>query len=252
MIAAVWLVAAPSQLLAQNVTRANANQRIINFSGRIWWVKANPAPVGPGPNHFSDSPGNVWVDPQGRLHLKITNQNGIWYCAEIVSAQVLGFGTNIWVLDSPVGALDPNVVFGLFTWSDDPSYSNREIDIEFSKFGNASDAGNAQYSVQPATSPRNFQRFQLPLGLTPSTHALNWRSGRISFQSVSGSSPAGPIVSQWNYAGPVPAPGNQNVRMNLWLFRGQPPTNHQQVEVIIRSYQYAAAAPRDSGHRSTR
>jgi hypothetical protein len=55
----------------------------------------------------------VWVDTQGRLHLKITGGKRTWYCAEIVSKASLGHG--------------------LFTWQDtDPSFANREIDIEFS------------------------------------------------------------------------------------------------------------------------
>ena len=46
-------------------------------------------------------------------------------------------------------ALDARAVLGLFTWNDDAPYTHREIDIELSRWDNASDANNAQYVVQP-------------------------------------------------------------------------------------------------------
>lgn len=36
--------------------------RTLAWSGRSWLVKASSTPVGPGPNLFSDSTDNVWVD----------------------------------------------------------------------------------------------------------------------------------------------------------------------------------------------
>ena len=37
------------------------------------------------------------------------------------------------------------------------------------------------------------------------------------------------------YIGDQPLP----VQINLWLFKGQPPGNHQQVELIVRSFKFA-------------
>jgi hypothetical protein len=64
--------------------------RTIQFSGALWYVKSHSTPVGPGPNYFSDSPCNVWVDAQGRLHLKITREEGRWLCAEVIHAYSAG------------------------------------------------------------------------------------------------------------------------------------------------------------------
>ncbi len=41
-------------------------------------MKASPGLVGPGPNVFSDSPENVWVDAAGQLHMRITARDGQW------------------------------------------------------------------------------------------------------------------------------------------------------------------------------
>src|SRR5437773_1501268 len=83
-----------------------------------------------------------------RLHLKITHSGGTWQCAEINSERTLGYGKYIFQLDSPPD-FDPNVVLGLFTWSDNNAFNNREIDIEIARWGDASDLTNAQFVVQP-------------------------------------------------------------------------------------------------------
>ncbi|NEU73400.1 hypothetical protein PI95_012690 [Hassallia byssoidea VB512170] len=49
-----------------------ADKKTINFSGYVWEVRSS-GDGGPGPNHWSSD--NVWVDQDGYLHLKITQQN---------------------------------------------------------------------------------------------------------------------------------------------------------------------------------
>lgn len=102
--------------------------RSIQFSGYAWRVKRHTTPVGPGPNLFSDSECNVWVDARGRLHLKITHGGSRWECAEVICTRSLGYGTYRFYLDSEVHDLDPKVVLGLFTWSDTRDFGYREID----------------------------------------------------------------------------------------------------------------------------
>ena len=218
--------------------------RTIAFSGYTWNVKSSSGRVGPGPNYFSNSAQNVWVDADGRLHLNITNAKGKWYCAEIVSQLSFGHGTYRFYLDSPVDALDPNVVLGLFTWNDDPAFNNREIDLEFSRWGSANNL-NAQYVVQPYTLPQNILRFSEPPGLWQTTHSFNWTPTEVVFQSLKGLTavPASPsdVIQQWTFTGSVPPAGGENARLNLWLFRGSRPTDGRQVEVVVRRFEFVPA-----------
>ena len=46
--------------------------RIVEFSGYKWIVKeSHLQKIGPGPNFFSNSEQNVWVDQFDELHLKV-------------------------------------------------------------------------------------------------------------------------------------------------------------------------------------
>jgi len=207
----------------------------IVWSGHTWQVKSSQSKVGPGPNFFSASAENVSVDAQGRLHLRITYRNGRWNCAEIISNESFGYGTYSFDVASPIDGLDPSVVLGLFTWSDKAAYNHREIDIEFGRWGNASDTTNAQYVVQPYDLAGHLRRWTLPVGATPSTHDFVWRSSRVDFASF-----ANGWTTTWSFAGAgVPRAGGENARLNLWLYGGVPPTNGQDVEVIVSGFVFA-------------
>ncbi|MES2958984.1 MAG: glycoside hydrolase family 16 protein [Pseudomonadota bacterium] len=216
---------------------AAASARTINFSGITWIVKSSGGELwGPGPNNFSDAESNVSVDAQGRLHLRITHENGIWKSAEVIAQKSLGYGTYRFTIDSDVAGLDPNVVLGLFTWNDDPAFDHREIDIEFSRWGNPFDPTNAQYTVQPYTVSANLQRWTLNPGYGQTSHSFRWTKNSIVFESLF----AGSTLKSWNYtrrAG-VPKPGGENPRINLWLFRGAAPQNGLPVEVIISRFEH--------------
>lgn len=213
-----------------------ARVRTLEFSGYTWEVKSSSGAVGPGPNVFSDSTGNVWVDGSGRLHLKITYSKGRWRCAEVINTQSLGLGRYTFQLDSAVDALDPNVVLGLFTWSDDPAYANRELDIEFSRWGQAADPTNAQYVVQPYDGAGHLQRVTQP-AVSASTYSFDWESGFVAFAG----STATP--SAWTYVGAdVPPPGSEHARMNLWLFRGAAPSDGKAVEVVVKRFSFTPSS----------
>jgi len=208
----------------------------ITWSGHTWQVKSSQSKVGPGPNYFSASTDNVWVDGEGRLHLKITYRNGRWSCAEIISSESFGYGTYVFDVASPVDDLDANVVLGLFTWSDKAAYNHREIDIEFARWRNPLDPTNAQYVVQPYDVAGHLVRWTLPSGASPTTHDFTWRAGRIDF----GSFDLGGWSNSWTYAGSaVPKPGGENVRLNLWLSGGFAPSDGQEVEVVVNDFGFA-------------
>jgi len=215
----------------------------IQFSGYTWNVKSSSGRVGPGPNYFSASPSNVWVDAAGKLHLKITKRNNRWQCAEVVNSQSLGAGSYRFTVETAVDALDPNVVLGLFTWNDDPAYNHREIDTEFSRWASATNQ-NAQYVVQPYSLSTNIHRFNEPPGVGFTTHSFDWRAASVFFQSLAGFYSATPapstILQQWTETNGVPVPGGENARMNLWLYRGRAPTNRNEVEIVFDRFEFAA------------
>ena len=178
------------------------------FSGREWTVKdSGGSRWGPGPNLFSSSTNNVWVDAQGRLHLKITGSKRTWSCAEIVSKASLGHGSYRFYLDSTVDNLDRNAVLGLFTWHDtDSSFANREIDIEFARWGNANDPATASTWCSPTTT-RGTWSLHAAAAPRAVDHLFDWRPDRVDFKSLHGhqTTPAipGDLIAQWTFADPA-------------------------------------------------
>jgi hypothetical protein len=237
----------PTNVTAQAVAsvivdRDDPNVRRIDFSGYNWWVKSSLSQLGPGPNYFSDSTNNVWLDASNRLHLRITNRSNQWQCAEVVTRRTFGHGHYRFELDSRVDNLDPYVVLGLFTWSDDPAYDHREIDIECSRWTWAGDPNNAQFVVQPYNLPDHLVRYAVPAGLTNSTHLFAWETNRVVFQSQRGSFSPAPaptnVISSWVYTNTVPPSGDENVRINLWLYQGHAPGDSNEVEVVIKRFRF--------------
>ncbi|MBA2390399.1 MAG: glycoside hydrolase family 16 protein [Geodermatophilaceae bacterium] len=204
------------------------------FAGYTWTVKFSSSPVGPGPNVFSDSADNVWVDTAGRLHLRITCRAGLWRCGEVILDRSLGYGSYFFTLVSSVGGLDPNVVLGLFTWGHDPADEHREIDIEFARWG-AVVGPNAQYVVQPHDRVGHRHSFSWTAA-APTTHAFAWNPDEVSFRSAT---LAGETIASWTYSGPdVPSAADERARINLWLYGGASPTDGAEVEVVVSEFTF--------------
>lgn len=237
----------PTNVTAQaidsvTVFRRDPSVRWIQFSGYDWWVKASSDPVGPGPNYFSSSTNNVWIDEQSQLHVRITNRSNQWQCAEVVSERSFGYGAYRFELNSNVDDIDLNAVLGLFTWSDDPAYAHREIDIEGSRWGNAADSNNAQFVVQPFDTAGHLARYDVPSNQTNSTHWFVWETNQVSFQSQRGSFKPGAnpdnLITNWVYTLTVPQSGDENVRINFWLVNGAAPVGNHELEFVIKSFQF--------------
>jgi hypothetical protein len=214
--------------------------RMIQFSGYDWKVKASTRRVGPGPNYFSDSTDNVWVDNRG-LHLRITQRNGNFYAAEVVSDRSFGYGTYRFRVGSNTDNLDPRAVLGLFTWSDAPEFHHREIDVEISRWGQPEN-DDCQFVLQPYRRAGNMVRFRLPRGLDGSTHSFKWSRGSLFCQSLRGSkaepTDAAAVIKQHTFAAGLPEPGGENARINLWLLGGRPPLDGKEHEVIISRFEH--------------
>jgi YVTN family beta-propeller protein len=229
--------------VAQVTVEREAVFRTIEFSGYTWKVKASETPAGPGPNYFSDRAEDVWVDESGRLHLRIVQQDGRWYCTEVFTEAPLGYGKYVFHVASRVDQLDQNIVLGLFTWDDTaPEHNYREIDIELARWGQAAN-DNAQYVVQPWDHAGNMHRFNVELDGDDSTYGFDWRADRVFFQSLHGHQPfPGPgeteIASWTNTGDDIPPAGGGNARINLWLFYGDPPSNGEGAEVVIEAFEF--------------
>jgi hypothetical protein len=224
-------------------TTATRSARIISFSGYDWAVKSSVEgshtwPVGPGQNYFSASSENVWVDEQGRLHLKITKNDGKWYCAEIRCLEEFGYGTYHFYLSSGFEQMinqNENVVLGLFTYDDEAPPPYREMTIEYAKWGDP-EAANGQFVVQPPETVGNKQRFTFPYTGQDSKHSFKWGADEIGFEA----SYDGTVAASWTYTGnDIPDHGNETVRMNLWLCDKEGPGEQSEVEVVIERFEFA-------------
>ncbi len=217
------------------ITRtATSYYRTLTFSGYDWSVKSSSTLVGPGPNYFSNTADNVWLDSGGQLHLKITTKDNKWYCGEVVSQRSFGYGRYIFHLGSKADQLNENIILGLFTWDDAPEYTHREIDIEFSRWGQKAN-DNTQFVIQPWDRPGNIHRLNIQFPTDSSRHSFEWKSSNVLFQSYLGNN----MVGFWNYAGrDIPVPGNENARINLWLMNGWAPSDKKEMEMIIKKFEF--------------
>lgn len=223
---------------ATDKTRSDSPIKTLQFSGYEWLIKTSDQRVGPGPNYFSDSSDNVYIDAEGQLHLRITQQDGRWFCAEVISSRSFGYGTYRFHLKTTAESLDPQAVLGMFTWSDEPAYAHREIDIEISRWNHPNNK-NAQFVVQPYTHMENIVRFQMPSGLSSSVHSFNWKPDNVHFQSQHEQT----VVQQHTFTRGIPKAGGENARINLWLFAGRPPTDGKPVEVVISKFEFTPMPP---------
>ncbi len=206
----------------------------VTWNGVAWQVKTSNAAVGPGPNIFSKA--NVSVDSAG-LHLRIARDaSGRWTTSEVIAPTSLGYGTYTFTVATRLDQLDPNVVLGLFTWSDKAPYAHREIDYEAARWGSATDPTNSQFVVQPYDKLNHLVRFTAP-AVARTIQQFTWRAGSVSF--VSKRLDTNAEVYSYTYTGAdVPRPGDERVHLNLWLFGGAAPTNNLPVEVIVESFAF--------------
>lgn len=203
-----------------------AQARTIRFSGHDWEVKNGPS-IAPGPNRWSDSSKNVWVDTKGRLHLKITKRGGVWSCAEVFIKRPTTFGLHRFLVIGRPKDFDPAVTFGAFLYQSDA----QEIDIEFARWSDAADSNDAQFVVQPYQRPENIHRFSLP-SETVMNLDIDWRSDRVGFALRR--DPRS-LVRVWRWKGNIPHLRRPQVRLNLWLDQGKPPGDGREAEIIIAS-----------------
>lgn len=232
----------------------------IVFANRVWEIKrATNRRVGPGPNYFSPLERDVWVEDNGHLHLTISNQDGRWWCTEVVLQENLGYGTYAFYTRGRVDIHDPNIILGLFTWDTHGDaggpWPYREIDFEFTRWSDPDNPTNAQFVVQPWDQPGTLRRYRVDL--TDEQQDLTcvwiWSPGRVDFATYYGHHPLDNLPQDqleiaWTYDGQwVPDPGRENVRFNYWLNNGNAPMNGQPSEVTITDFVYLPLDAADYG-----
>lgn len=209
----------------------------LSFSGHSWRVRDYEGM--PGPNGFSAK--NVWVDKEGALHLQIRHQDGKWTCAEVIAEGDFSPGRYAFVVEGPVGTLDPQVVFGLFTYprAEVGKSGTHEIDIEFARWGNAA-YPNLNYTVWPATEglKQTTESREVKIDAALTQHTFIWEKERVSFASFAGKTE----LASWIYAPEDAArrisQGPQQLMINLWLMDGKAPQDGKEVEVVVRRFVY--------------
>ena len=210
------------------------------------WTISHVNQTYPGPNNFASD--NVWVDNETDwLHLTITNSGSTWYCAEIfTNNDSFSFGTYQWQIISPL-KFNKNVVLGL-TIDGGQGIYNR-IDSEYTKWGNANNRDNVQFTYYPPGRKWPSQALLLNHRLQGnySTQRVKWTSKSLQFLSISGHLPINttrnvtykhtdaPRIDHLNL---IPQSNNMRIYMNLWLLNGNAPSDEQPVEVIFAGFQH--------------
>lgn len=235
MLMAYFVLATQNQCTVKKGISLKNDNRIIHFSGYNWIVRNTyDRKQGPGPNLFSNSSENVWVDKTGKLHLKIVKRKGEWYCSEVTLDKKVGYGKYIFYINSSLSSLDEHIVAGLFTYLND----HQEIDIEFSRWS-VPDNENAQYVVQPHDLPDNQYLFNLDDSTRNSVHSFEWLENKITFESGFGDHYAEQKLQRWVYKGNhIPKQSNERLKMNLWLYRGKGPQKSGSHELVVDSVKF--------------
>ncbi len=225
------------------ITPQTAIPKTLQFSGYTWDIK-NAIVFGPGPCTWSGQ--NAYVDNDGYLHMKISYNNGLWYCSEVITQQWMTYGTYTYTLQSAYG-IELSEVLGLFSYADD----NNEIDWEVSQWLNLT-RDNSQATVQPepyylsadGVTGGNQARFNLTY-TGQVTFAYTWTATGVNFLAWMGNSST---LSQYtllmNYTSSFNMQKNTfaPVHINWWLVNNTDPISETGKEIVVESFTYKPAS----------
>jgi hypothetical protein len=209
----------------------------VNFSGYEWKVRTIASDRG-GLNNLYDGD-NAWTDASGALHLRMKKKGDRWSCAHVELTRSLGYGTYILVVGD-TSHLEPAAVLSMNTFDEisggDEHY--RELDVEISRWGDATSKNNAQYGVQPFFVPGNLASFVASSGTL--THSMHWESGSASFKTIRGASmhAEAPIVSEHIFTSGVPSPGQERLQMSFYVVGSEKSPLQKDSEVVIEKFEY--------------
>jgi hypothetical protein len=238
LILLMWL---PMNVISKERKTPKQAPDTIEFSGYKWTIKdSNGRQTGPGDNYFSNSKKNVYVDNEGKLHMRITQRDDKWYCPEVRMVHSLGYGRYYFTLDPLQVPLDRDVVIGLFMYDqEDNSNFHNEVDIEISKWGKDTKT-NSQYVIQP--KEEEAHRFVTDLTI-PSRHMIELGRKKITFRSYQ-LRPEEKDTDRVEIAKHKIKPDkdyeteNEKVSMNMWLYHTSEPSDLREFEVVISRFEF--------------
>jgi hypothetical protein len=207
----------------------------LKFSGYDWSVRTIASNRGGSYNLYD--PDNAWTDSSGALHMRINNKSGPWNCAQLGLDRSLGYGTYILTVRD-ISQLEPAAVLSMYTfdeWHGDQYY--REMDVELSRWGDATRQSNAQFGVQPFYIPGNIYPFNAPAG--PLTYSMLWKSGSVAFRTVRGlGNRSGSVIAQHEFTSGVPSPGQEQVKLDFYAVPSEKYPLQKGSEVVIEKFEY--------------
>uniref|UniRef100_T1KLV6 GH16 domain-containing protein n=1 Tax=Tetranychus urticae TaxID=32264 RepID=T1KLV6_TETUR len=230
--------------LESDANKWTHDKQTISWSGYTWRIKDRF--WGPGPNQFTADSVRVINNKILSLTTKPLS-GGKWSSAEIYTVLSPGHGTYRWIIESEIANLPPQVVLGLFTWDDNaPKEFYREIDIEIAKFGQSSWSTNSQFTILPFRDHSKITRFAVEPSSGRTQAEFTWSPCGVTFRLTK----EGDKRQYFNHTDTSLrlAHGNENVRINLWLFNGQPPTPREPVTINISSFTWLPLEQTNSMH----
>jgi len=246
------------------------NNPFLSFGGRQWWINYHWSQQ---TGTYADEPFKSIFDPKiiekvgdaVRLWIRRpTQSNQPWRTSELVLANKLGWGRYLVTARVDGGGsfsdLDPNAVFGAFTYqyseappSNGPNI-HREIDaLEVLRGGNS----NAQFTLQPYdySNPHPWNPFTIPPNTPVITIVLDWvLEGGVErgayfalFLGDYSLDTLPPIQSGFQFWAPghkgfaklIPDHTDtscERFHINLWLMHGAAPAREQ--SVLLTRFQY--------------
>jgi hypothetical protein len=208
----------------------------LKFSGYDWDVRTIQSDRG-GSNHPYRGD-NAWTDSTGALHLRISQTSNDWSCAEVVLNRSLGYGTYVLVVRD-ISHLEPAAVLSMTTfddWGGEQYY--REMDVEVSRWGDASSKNNAQYVIEPYYHPDNVYQFVAPSGTL--TYSMQWESGHAKFKTVRGKSlgKGAPAISEHEFTSGIPTPGQERLQLFFYVVASDKNPLQHNNEVVLEKFEY--------------
>ena len=208
----------------------------LKFSGYDWDVRTIASDRGGAGHPYSSD--NAWTDSAGALHLRISKTSDDWSCAEVVLNRSLGYGTYVLVARD-IAQLEPAAVLSMTTfddWGGEQYY--REMDVEVSRWGDASSKNNVQYVVEPYYRPGNVHQFAAPSGML--TYSMRWEAGHARFKTVRGNSlgPGAPVISEHEFITGIPSPGQERLQLFFYVVASDKNPLQHDNEVVLEKFEY--------------